>query len=499
MEKPLRLRKPSTKPLLVLLNIAEQLLFSFPVSPDLIKKYEAMRTKVFTSLKLKSNPLPIASIIDHENMPATGLQTQNATDYTFNILRLELLSLLQKSQNITESYLQELRFSSSILGNIFNNLTDLIGIGEKLELSPRNISNQDITPEINSEYQENDTEEEIDRFKEKIRLKNVKLKELRNELKKREKTIVESIKIIEKKYINDINALKKQYLDEKTLIKNNEITCNETINKLNKRIEELSQEKINDQLLYNEKIDSLLLNIQELKDNEINEKPKNIDMNDVRLAEIIELKEKYTKLEVNLSKKENDLLNISENHKNLNEKKNKLEQRINELNSYLKNLEFENQELKIELEHERSSFEYKQVSLKKEINNRELEIQQSNEEYIYKLQKNHEQNIESTKLSYTKEINYLKEEIYNLKSQISSLEDSNNKMIKSLQFELLKEKNTQSEIFLSDTGDNYKSESENLKYLEKIERKLNDSLNIMGYINELLFPVYESYASLQKD
>ena len=505
MEKNLLLRKPSNKPLVVLLNIAEQLLFAFPVSPDIISKYSAMRSKVFSKLKLKYTPLPTPSLAVPDSASSENPEspTANPIEYSTKVVQLELISLLQSSQNLNESYMQEFDFTLTAYANIFNSISEILGSKEKLEISAGSGSKKEKTAEISIGDMDFDVDEEIEKARGKYKRSFQRFKEIKHEVAAREKKILCLMQGFEVKWEKEKEIIKKKYSHEAEEGKKYENSLNERLEMITSEIKDISESKESDKRLYEEQIKLLVSQISEMKKETYEKIPKeNTNSNDnSRIEEIIRLKEKILFLEEALSEKSKEIISLVESNKHLTYQYSIIERKLAFEQSQQEIIESECENAKFTLEEERISFESQKKSLQEYYISKEESLKQSNEEYLYSLQNSHHQSIESLKLSHNKELSYMREEIYSLKSQLTYSADSNTKLIKSLQIELLKEKDSRLKLeSLQNENQHHSSiRYENQKILEKLEKELPECLNALHFVNEIVSPIYLNYVNLQKD
>ena len=200
MEKPLILRKPSHKPLLMLLNVAEELLFSYPIPEELVSKYEKMRTKVFSKLKIIQSSLPLSSELNTNQSSKKLILQQTSLMDSEKIIKLELFSLLQTSQNITESYSQALSANILTLKNICNDSAEISQKGQKFS---KNIEGDKIL-NFDDEFLIDDDSKKIEFFKKNFRDLRLQLKEKKDYIELCENNIHTNLKLL-KAQINEKN------------------------------------------------------------------------------------------------------------------------------------------------------------------------------------------------------------------------------------------------------------------------------------------------------
>ena len=200
MEKPLILRKPSHKPLLMLLNVAEELLFSYPIPEELVSKYEKMRTKVFSKLKIIQSSLPLSSELNTNQSSKKLILQQTSLMDSEKIIKLELFSLLQTSQNITESYSQALSANILTLKNICNDSAEISQKGQKFL---KNIEGDKIL-NFDDEFLIDDDSKKIEFFKKNFRDLRLQLKEKKDYIELCENNIHTNLKLL-KAQINEKN------------------------------------------------------------------------------------------------------------------------------------------------------------------------------------------------------------------------------------------------------------------------------------------------------
>ena len=200
MEKPLILRKPSHKPLLMLLNVAEELLFSYPIPEELVSKYEKMRTKVFSKLKIIQSSLPLSSELNTNQSSKKLILQQTSLMDSEKIIKLELFSLLQTSQNITESYSQALSANILTLKNICNDSAEISQKGQKFS---KNIEGDKIL-NFDDEFLIDDDSKKIEFIKKNFRDLRLQLKEKKDYIELCENNIHTNLKLL-KAQINEKN------------------------------------------------------------------------------------------------------------------------------------------------------------------------------------------------------------------------------------------------------------------------------------------------------
>ena len=200
MEKPLILRKPSHKPLLMLLNVAEELLFSYPIPEELVSKYEKMRTKVFSKLKIIQSSLPLSSELNTNQSSKKLILQQTSLMDSEKIIKLELFSLLQTSQNITESYSQALSANILTLKNICNDSAEISQKGQKFL---KNIEGDKIL-NFDDEFLIDDDSKKIEFIKKNFRDLRLQLKEKKDYIELCENNIHTNLKLL-KAQINEKN------------------------------------------------------------------------------------------------------------------------------------------------------------------------------------------------------------------------------------------------------------------------------------------------------
>ena len=200
MEKPLIIRKPSHKPLLMLLNVAEELLFSYPIPEELVSKYEKMRTKVFSKLKIIQSSLPLSSELNTNQSSKKLILQQTSLMDSEKIIKLELFSLLQTSQNITESYSQALSANILTLKNICNDSAEISQKGQKFL---KNIEGDKIL-NFDDEFLIDDDSKKIEFIKKNFRDLRLQLKEKKDYIELCENNIHTNLKLL-KAQINEKN------------------------------------------------------------------------------------------------------------------------------------------------------------------------------------------------------------------------------------------------------------------------------------------------------
>lgn len=479
MEKGLVLRKKSQKPLLVLLGIAEELLFSFPVSEEVAVKYSEMRVKVFTKMKLKHTPLPMWN-----NKIKEG-------DGKENVAELELVGLLQSMKSVNESFVDELEFNVNVYGNLFNVLADLFGIEERLEIF-KEIEESSLS-ENKKEY---DIEEEIEKYTQKVKKSNEKLKWCKNFLMAREKKIMDLVEVIRKMWKSEKKDIEEKYSDRLISAKNNEKEYMKRIEMLSAEISGLNAAWESEKQAAELQISALQLEIAE---NSYKSLDVAVEKVPDRLEEVIKLKNQLAFTEAALVNKDKELLFSQEETEKLLKNNNDLSKKLHSFQMYQSKLESECESLKTALAQERLSFESHQNSLQNYCNSKESGLKLTHEEALIALSEAHEKTIEKLKLSHEQTLVSMRSELQTIKSQSSSSFDSNANLIKALQAELKFEK----EKFLNQTAkitEKFENSKQNYEeVIEKFENDLVQSLNALNFLHETLLPVYENHAHLQKD
>lgn len=103
-----------TKPLLKLLSLAEELLFSFPLPPEVVRKYEDLRRVAFTKVGLVSNAAPLWKLQRQAHIPSASAsaaetcatQTDLQSCFAAEPLRAEAFFELQVTSAARVRYLE---------------------------------------------------------------------------------------------------------------------------------------------------------------------------------------------------------------------------------------------------------------------------------------------------------------------------------------------------------------------------------------------------------
>lgn len=491
MEKPFIIKKPSYKPLLVLLNTAEELLFSYPIPLDLIEKYEKLRKKVFVKLKIKSTSLAIPSaniLVSRQNLLP---QSSTDTDPSQNILKLELLSLLQFSQNTTESYLQTLCLCILSTSNVHNNIAEAIDYPEKIEMGLANKIIQDTIPLLSND------DMDIDKYRQNIRNQYDALKEFKNLIIDCDTKVLNLLKIFK---IQQKKGTESEIHYNEEINRLNETQYKNKILEYENKLKDLTSAKKTEKKIWVNREESLLSEIEELKASikKMSEDYKNYELN---LQENIKLKDQIISIELLLAAKTGQIAETTELIKNLEQKVLKQKNQINELECKSHIQEKDYKDIKNNLENKIFSIQTENQTLHQSLYKQEQYLNNSTEEYILELKQAHQEEIQSIQQKNDKKVQALQQKIQDLSAEKLESEDQSKKIIKSLQLDLLKfkERPPSQDNTSKDLKSLFDELSEKDLIINKLETTLEDNLNSLSYINEIISPVYYNYAHLQKD
>lgn len=165
-----RVTLPEVRSLYNLLKVTEELLFSFPLSADLVRKYEMVREGAFGKAGLIHSASKLRRMqkeaharqrltvspkeTQTDNRPVTPPPVSpdisalkfSELDSRANVLRFEFLSRLESSHDIVRQYQQLLNFMLSSLTNEANRFSELIDQGVAIKYPPIRIT--DINPGV---------------------------------------------------------------------------------------------------------------------------------------------------------------------------------------------------------------------------------------------------------------------------------------------------------------------------------------------------------------
>lgn len=165
---------PEVRSLHNLLKVTEELLFSFPLSADLVRKYEMLREGAFMKAGLIHSASKIRRMqkeahaqqrmtvspkeTQTDNRASTPPPSAEVQSFKFselesraNVIRFELIARLESAHDMVRQYQQLLNFILSSLTNEANRFGDLIDHGTVIKYPPIRITEVnrgiDITPE----------------------------------------------------------------------------------------------------------------------------------------------------------------------------------------------------------------------------------------------------------------------------------------------------------------------------------------------------------------
>lgn len=500
MERPFDLREQTYKELLILLNIAEEMLFSYPVSSDLRSKYERVRSETFSILRLRITPLPNPQkSFDNKSQELDEKKTKRLSkNFTQNIP--ELFSTLHKSIKLVESYQEELEFKILSMKSIFNTLAEQVNIQERLESRPEWAEKSEFHDESSLQRTDPDYESALERIKFIMDHKEEKLQKIKQELIRSEGKIFEILKNPQLSSKNVENVFHKKYMDEIVSLKNSTIKYEDKIKEMKQEISSLKQESMNEKISTNKKMTEMLTEIQQLQE----KSPRKMELTEGvqgKISESINLKERVLSLELALAGSEKNSQETSNFISNTQEKCNKLVQMNEELEEKLKNAMDDYQELEKNLEQERYFYEVLHSNIQKKLIEQENSLKEAHEDYILSIKNEHKKQITTMKIEFNEDLMRYQEEIEALHAEIDEMSDSHDKIVKSLHLDLLKSKEI-SDIQNVTNKSNEKindqlEETQNV--IRQLEESLNKSQNTLTYLQDLLFPPYEAYATSQKD
>ena len=245
----------------------------------------------------------------------------------------------------------------------------------------------------------------------------------------------------------------------------------------------------------------LSVKISELKKSEV-EKANLLETNEkieenLKIQENLKNKEKILSLELDQSEKNKKISELNESYKVLLEKNQNLQTKILSLKSQQSILETEYFHTKSSLEQQIFSLETEIKALKDYSKSIEIHLKLQNEGEIQQIHSKNNENLQNLQIAHDKQLKSLQETLFSLSSHQKHSEDSQAEIIKSLQFELLKEKTSSKEN--KQSQEYFYELNEKIKIIEKLENNLNDCLNALTLVNEILWPVYENYANQQQD
>jgi chromosome segregation ATPase len=214
------------------------------------------------------------------------------------------------------------------------------------------------------------------------------------------------------------------------------------------------------------------------------------------MLEIVTLKQKLADLEINYTKS----TKISENLQEINsqltasngllkDKNLKLESKYNQLQSTLIQIEKT-------LEYERNTFDSKLKLLQSEIMTQQVRLKEIQDENIENLTEIHRHELQENSRKYEQEVDNLKEEVNHYKQKLTKIEDSNKQIVKSLQIEVLRAKETASRQSDELNDEKFKGFEQ---IIEKLENRVICIQNSMKYVIQLLSPIYEAHSNSQQD
>lgn len=470
MEKTLKLRKPSMKKLVDLLIVAEEMLFSFPVPSDLRCKYERMRSETFTKLRIRQNSIPFTTSSLEQNQGQSSLN---------KVLVLELINHIQQSTLLIDAFEEELAFKTVTLKNIFNSLSEK----DKIDLkSVRSRKNEDIENWVNLEF-----EQQLEKFHENL----IRKKSIFIEIKQESLMVEEKImKELERQKKEDLENRKEK--DMKGSVDEGKV-LNEQVLVLTRKLEKVEKEKMVEKEEFERELEDLKKEVKKVRSIENSEKT---EKNENKMLEIVTLKQKLADLEINYTKS----TKISENLQEINsqltasngllkDKNLKLESKYNQLQSTLIQIEKT-------LEYERNTFDSKLKLLQSEIMTQQVRLKEIQDENIENLTEIHRHELQENSKKYEQEVDNLKEEVNHYKQKLTKIEDSNKQIVKSLQIEVLRAKETASRQSDELNDKKFKGFEQ---IIEKLENRVICIQNSMKYVIQLLSPIYEAHSNSQQD
>ena len=186
-ESSTRVVSPEVRSLHNLLRVTEELLFSFPLSSDLVKKYEILRENAFTKAGLIHSAGKLrklqkeAHAKQRVNVSFKETQTDRVQEERVavepevsklkfselesraNVIRFELISRIESINDIVRQYQQLLNFILSSLTNELNRFGELINVETVVKYPPIRITEVnrgvDIMPERDLSVEELETEQ----------------------------------------------------------------------------------------------------------------------------------------------------------------------------------------------------------------------------------------------------------------------------------------------------------------------------------------------------
>lgn len=466
MEKTLKLRKPSIKSLIVLLEVSEKMLFSFPVPADLRMKYERMRSEIFKELRIKNHGLPL---------PTETFEDRPGKDPLNKVFLLETFNCLQQTFLTLENFEEELRFKTVTMKNFYNTLN---AFGTKLMLKP---GVERVAEEVDKEC---DFELMLERYKQKVHDKNRSLSEIKDESAKIEEKVMKSIQVTKEKQESqleqDFKSLQHQYT-----------SLQESNNHLTTSIETLKHHHSLELHSLKSQLSSITHELNSLKSEEPTTKPLPPS------PDLLILKQKLSDLELSNQKLsqqqkhlEDQVLHLSSLNSTLKSKSEKHKQKSLQLKSV-------NSDLEKVLEYERNSFDFKLKSLQQELFSHSSDLKTLQTEHLHHIESIHKQELLKLQDKHEAEIRKYKEEVQAYKNQQATSEENNKKIIKSLQFEVLKSKETIVKQYEDLTNDRDLKKTQEI--VEKLENKVVETEGVLKHLAEVIFPVYESYQAQQQD
>lgn len=502
MERPLKLRKQSYKKLLILLNIAEEMLFNYPVPADAASKYEQLRNDTFSKLRIKNTPISITRKPYEKNSQRLEEQKvqQNSQNYSQNIYILELFATIQKIMNLIESYQEELEFKVVTIKNIYNTIAELNSTPEKLESMSKNSLKPQDHEDFNLECIDADYEGVLETIKFKIEHKVEDLQTIKQNLSQNEEKVFDLLENFQRKIKNLENSSHKKLIDQKQVFKTTEKKYEDKIKELNLEINTIKQANINEKLSADKKISEMLNQISQFEQRPP-AKPEPLQELQEKISENISLKEKILSLELFVSKSDKLYKETSDLLTNAQEKIIRLTQQKEKLEEKLLATESECQEIGKALENERQSYENFHKNTQKRLIEQETSLKEAQDDYIQSLSQSHQKKISTMTFEFHEEAIKYQQEIETLHQEMNQMAISHEKIVKTLQFELLKAKEfSENQCIAIKSSEKINEDlEETQKIIKQLEEALNRSQNTLKFLQDLLIPIHETYSSSQRD
>ncbi|OMJ68846.1 hypothetical protein SteCoe_33583 [Stentor coeruleus] len=497
MERHFDLREQTYKELLILLNTTEEMLFSYPVSNDLRSKYEQLRSETFNILRLKITPLPNPQKSSNNKSQELDAKKNKLPSKTSTQTISNLFSTLHKSIILIENYQEELEFKILTMKSIFNTIAEQSNIQERLESKPEWGEKSEFHDESTTQRIDPDYESSLERIKFIMDHKEEKLKKIKQELIRSEGKIFEILKNPQLNSKNVENIFHKKYMDEIVSLKNSTIKYEDKIKEMTQEINSLKQESVNEKISTNKKITEMLTEIHQLQE----KSPRKTEEIQGKVDESIVLKDRVLSLELALAGSEKNSQETTNFISSTQEKCNKLVRMNEELEEKLRNTMDDYQELEKNLEQERYFYEVLHTNTQKKLVDQENTLKEAHEDYVLSIKNEHKKQITTMKIEFNEEIMRYQEEIEALHAEIDEISDSNDKIIKSLQLDLLKNKEiSDNKSLINKSNEKINDQLEETQIvIRQLEESLTRSQNTLSYLQDLFFPPYEAYSTSQKD